>query len=152
MILVPSGTQTRRPLVLHESSTLASLWWPRLSLAPTPASFVMATKAYILASKSFGEISWEKHYRLRLAWAQRDGIGLSRRSCTRCCSWQATAGWQTNLRRIRKWREIQSLHFLIILSLYPFPISKIVSFFQKMLNTAFCRECHKKLNILAMRK
>ena len=26
------------------------------------------------------------------------GVVLSRRSCTRCCSWQATAGWKTNLR------------------------------------------------------
>ena len=72
------------------------------------------------------------------------GVVLSRRSCTRCCSWQATAGWQTNLRRIRKWREIQSLHFLIILSLYPFPISKIVTFCRKMLNTALLSRMSQK--------
>ena len=45
-----------------KSNSLACLWWPHLSLAPTPASF-MATKASILATKCFGE----KHHRLRLA-------------------------------------------------------------------------------------
>ena len=46
--------------------------------------------------------------------------------------------WRGNRERMRKWIEIHSLHvfFLYFLPLYPFPLSKIVSFSRKMLNTA----------------
>ena len=52
---------------------------------------------------------------------------------------RAVRKWRGNGERMRKWREIYSLHFLIFsffLSLYPFAVSKIVIFCRKMLNTA----------------
>ena len=57
--------------------------------------------------------------------------------------------WRGNGERFTLYISSFSLYFL---PLYPFPISKFVTFCPKMLNTAFCRECHKKLNIRAMRK
>ena len=63
--------------------------------------------------------------------------------------------WRGNGERMRKWREIHSLYFLnffFFLPLYPSPISKIVSFCRKMLNTALFSEFHQKLDICAMRR
>ena len=65
-----------------------------------------------------------------------------------------------NGERMRKWREHEEIkrdslstfpHFLLFSSL-SIHLSKIVSFCRKMLQTALCRECHKKLNIRATRK
>ena len=68
--------------------------------------------------------------------------------CTNRCS--LAAGLRGNEERMRKWRgngeemerewgngEKISSFFLYILPLYPFPISKLVTFCRKMLNTAF---------------
>ena len=77
--------------------------------------------------------------------------------CTNRCS--LAAGLQGNEERMRKWRgngdemERKFPHsFLYILPLYPFPISKFVTFCRKMLNTAFLSRMSQKLNIRAMRK
>ena len=83
--------------------------------------------------------------------------------CTNLCS--LAAGLRGNEERMRKWRgngeemerewgngETISSFFLYILPLYPFPISKLVTFCRKMLNTAFLSRMSQKLNIRAMRK
>ena len=56
--------------------------------------------------------------------------------------------WRENEEMERKWREIYSLHFLIslfFLPLNPFPISKMVSFCPKILNTALLSQLSKKI-------
>ena len=62
---------------------------------------------------------------------------------------------------MRKWRENEegerftlyiSTFSLSCLPLYPFPISKFVTFCRKMLNSAFLSRMSQKLNIRAMRK
>ena len=57
--------------------------------------------------------------------------------------------WRGNRERMRKLREIHSLHFLSISS-HPFPISKFVSFCCKMLNTAVLSQISQK-NLTYMR-
>ena len=95
----------------------------------------------------------------RLRWV----LYIYIQGCTNRCS--LAAGLRGNEERMRKWRgngeemerewgngEKISSFFLYILPLYPFPISKFVTFCRKMLNTAFLSRMSQKLNIRAMRK
>ena len=64
--------------------------------------------------------------------------------------------WRGNGERMRKWRERFTLKIssfsVYFLPLYPFPISEIVTFCRKMLNTALLSRISQKINIRAMRK
>ena len=57
--------------------------------------------------------------------------------------------WRVTRERMGKWKEIYSLHFL---TLFPFPDKRLSHFVGKCQVRHFCRECHKKLKIRAMRK
>ena len=71
--------------------------------------------------------------------------------CKQCCAPRCilASGMQGNGERFTLYIYSLSLYFL---PLYPFPISKFVTFCRKMLNTAFLSRMSQKLNIRAMRK